>query len=199
MSNDESFQRLPLDLLGGSENAPTPGRKPPPLTREEVIGSPYHLHGPDAVREVERMEGKLTPAQKNVVKYEGFVNRPYYDDNDVLTYGVGQTGEYINKGFKESFKAHEDRARNNIKNFDKLPDEVKAELIQAEYRGDLGGSPKFLELFNAGKYREAAEEFLNHEEYKKRKKEGRDSVVKRMEAVRDAVRKLATPPGSWYN
>ena len=66
--------------------------------------------------------------------------------------------------------------------FDQFSEDVQAELIQAEYRGDLGGSPKFLRLFNQGQYRQAADEFLDNADYRRSLK-NKTGVHKRMERV----------------
>ena len=124
------------------------------------------LQGQDAIKHVSQMEGRpLSSKEARVIELEGYVPYAYYDTKQVPTYGVGQTKKWMDKPFSESFKAHEDRARKAIPSYDKLPEYLQSELTQAEYRGDLGISPTFKKLFNKGKYKEAAKEFLNHEEY----------------------------------
>ena len=54
-------------------------------------------------------------------------------------------------------------------------------LIDISYRGDLLPGMDWVDLLKRGKNVEAANEYLDHQEYKKRKKKGRDGVVKRME------------------
>jgi len=66
-------------------------------------------------------------------------------------------------------------------------DEMKVALIDITYRGDLisrqtGKLLKFVGHIKNKKFKEAAAEYLNHKEYKKRLKEGRDSVVRRMQS-----------------
>jgi len=145
------------------------------------------LYGNDAINAVEKLEGrKLSPIEKRVVVLEGFVPETYLDTKGIPTFGVGQTGEWANKSFGESFKHHEDLTRKLIKDYDKLPEELKAELVQSAYRGDLGGSPKTRLLFNEGKYEEAAKEFLNNKEYKA--KDTPQSIKDRMFAVAQAMK-----------
>lgn len=158
------------------------------MPKEKIIAhkdvGKFTLYGNDAIRAVEAKEGKLTPAQKRVIVLEGYVPVKYYDSKGVVTSGVGQTGEFIKKGFKESFKTHEKRAKSKIKGFDNLPDTMKAEFIQADYRGDLGQSPTAVKLFNQGKFKEAAKEFLNNAEYKGYTDAGTGgNIPARMEAV----------------
>ena len=161
--------------------------KQTPLTQDQLVNSPHLFYGNEAIAQVEAREGELTMAQKRVVGVEGFVSVPYLDSKDVPTIGVGQTKEYMGKTFKESFKIHEDKTRKFIPKYDNLPPEVQAELVQATYRGDLGGSPKFVELFNQGKYKEAADEFLDNDEYRETEHDG---IKDRMKAVAKAVRSM---------
>ena len=57
----------------------------------------------------------------------------------------------------------------------------QAVLVDISYRGDLLPDMDWVKLLQQGKNREAANEYLDHEEYKNRKKKGSDGVVKRME------------------
>lgn len=151
----------------------------------ELRGTGNIFIGQAAIDEVEKREGTLTAAQRRVVELEGFVNVPYLDKGGKAI-GVGQTGEFLTKTFKESFKIHEDRVRKSIPSYDTLPEPLKAELVQAEYRGDIGISPKFRKLFNAGKFSEAATEFLNNDEFKS--PDTLRGIKTRMQSVADAVR-----------
>jgi len=144
-------------------------------------------HGADAIAQVESSLGRpLTYAEKRVVEEEGYVATPYTDTKGITTQGVGQTGQWIEAGFEAAFAHHVDRTRNRIPNLDEYPEDLQAELIQAEYRGDLGHSPTFLRLFNQGNYAQASEEFLDNNDY-------RNSLVTntgvhgRMKRVSDAV------------
>lgn len=147
------------------------------------------LAGNKAVAAVEKQLGRpLSYAERRVVEEEGFVPQRYTDTKGVETFGVGQTGEWIEKGFPAAFQYHLERAERLIPTLPELPEYLQAELIQAEYRGDLGGSPKFREKFLQGAYDEAADEFLDNEDYRNSKK-NKTGVHKRMERVADAVRR----------
>lgn len=123
-------------------------------------------HGKEAIAEVTKLlDRELTLAERRVVEEEGYVPVPYEDSKGITTAGVGQTGRWITLGFEAAFKHHVWRCRNRIVLFDHLPEYLQAELVQSEYRGDLGGSPKAMYLFNAGKYYMAADEFLDHAEF----------------------------------
>ena len=148
-------------------------------------------HGSDAIAQVEANIGRpLTYAERRVVEEEGYVATPYTDTKGITTQGVGQTGKWIDAGFEAAFEHHVDRARNRIPNLDEYPEELQAELIQAEYRGDLGHSPTFLRLLNQGNYAQAAEEFLDNNDYRNSLVAG-TGVHGRMKRVSDAVASYA--------
>lgn len=91
--------------------------------------------------------------------------------------------------FKKDFEDHKKRIANKINNFDKLPQDLQVELIQAEYRGDAllksGKTPSWIKKFNKGTYKAAAKEFLNHREYKKSSTP--QQIKTRLESVADAI------------
>ena len=158
----------------------------------QVSEEPQHkvYYGKGAIKQVEKDEGKLTDIQQHLVTLEGYVRGEYKDTKGIVTRGVGQTGKFADMTFKQSFEAHVKRTKSRIRNFDALPDFVKQELIQAEYRGDLALSPKFRGLFNAGNYQEAAAEFLDSDDYRNSLEEG-TGVADRMEMVSEAIMKFA--------
>jgi len=177
----------------------TLGTRENPYKSSKDIPSSLKLSGPSAVKKVEQLiGGSLTLAQKRVVEEEGFVNAFYYDDakKPVLTYGIGQTNEYIDKGFLESFNAHKKRAMEAIPRLNDMPEALQAEIIQLEYRGDLrnkkGNLYKWVNQINNGEYNAAAQELLNHSEYKERKAKGNDGVTRRLEIAQNTISKFAT-------
>lgn len=172
----------------------TPQSMVDPVSRElefeEMQRPPRVLRGQDAIDKVSEMEGReLTLPEKVVIEEEGFVDGIYLDTKGVPTYGVGQTGKYIDMSFSESFKDHEDDARKYIPDYDDLNEEAKAAIMSAAYRGDLQQSPKFRKLFNAGKYEEAADEFLDNDDYRESLREG-TGVYKRFNRIVKAIRNL---------
>ena len=101
------------------------------------------------------------------------------------------TDQDAKKIFKKDFEDHKKRISNKINNFDKLPQDLKVELIQAEYRGDAslksGKTPSWIKKFNSGTYKAAAKEFLNHKEYKKSSTP--KQIKNRLESVADEIDK----------
>jgi GH24 family phage-related lysozyme (muramidase) len=82
--------------------------------------------------------------------------------------------------------------------WEELPQNLRNHLIDATFRGsfiphinDEGqqiGSPATIKLIKEGKFREAAREFINRDDYRKAKETGVNrGIIKRMDAVRDAL------------
>lgn len=133
--------------------------------------------------------GIIEPGMAHLIREEGFVPGEYADDVGIPTEGVGQTAENMGANFfTETYPKYETRARKKVKNYDKLPEETKNAVLSAVYRGDLG--PKAAKLIEQGKFEAAAKEYLNHKEYKQRKRDNpEDGVVKRMERNAEAIRR----------
>lgn len=161
-----------------------------PIANKALAKSGHQFYGQDAIAKVEELEGTLSEEEKRIVSLEGFVDVPYLDSEGNWTIGAGLSKKFKDSTFKEAFVKHRDRAAKSIKGFDELPELLRAELIQAEYRGDLGQSKKFREKFNKartmGDYILAAEEFLDNKDYRKSRKKG-TGIADRMQAVADAV------------
>jgi len=171
-----------VEALDGTESDMTFEAAEEPVVAKDVY------YGSDAIAKVSENLGRpLTFSEQRVVEEEGYVATPYTDTKGIITQGVGQTGEWIDKGFEAAFQHHVERARSRVTSFDSLPESLQAELVQGEYRGDLGGSPNFLRLLNAGEYDLAADEFLNNKDYRDSLGSG-TGVHKRMKRLSDAVR-----------
>lgn len=134
-------------------------------------------------------KGPLEPGMVHLLEEEGFVAGEYDDDVGISTEGVGMTGE--NKGknfFTETYPKYMARAAKKVKGFGAFPEDLQNAVLSAVYRGDLG--PKTAELLSKGEFDAAADEYLDHKEYKKRKeKNPEDGVVKRMERNAEVMRK----------
>lgn len=124
-------------------------------------------HGKQACDALEAAEGiELTERERRTVMVEGYATEPYRDTKGILTSGVGQTGEWLNRPFRDSFLHHAERARARFPDWRLLPAYLQSELIQSEYRGDLGLSPKACGHVKSGRWEDAATEFLNNAEYR---------------------------------
>ena len=135
--------------------------------------------------------GPLEPGMVHLLQEEGFTASNYDDDVGVDTQGVGQTAE--NKGknfFTETYPKYVARAQKKVKGYETLSPNLKDAVLSAVYRGDLG--PKASKLLSAGRFEEAADEYLDNKEYKKRKKKNpEDGVVLRMERNAATMREEA--------
>ena len=144
------------------------------------------FHGDQAVEQVAAKEGQLSFIEEFTVREEGYATGDYKDEKGITTSGAGQTGKFQKMSFKEAFAAHKAEADKAIPDLAKLPEEVQAPLYASWYRGMLSDSPKAIELINQGKYKEAADEFLDAKDYR----QGSEGVKRRMERVADALRGL---------
>ena len=127
--------------------------------------------------------------------------RPYTDDVGIYTIGIGHkigdgsksaknkwvkrygnsiSPQFAEKLFDKQLSFHLDRVK-DIFEIDNLSNEQAAVLVDISYRGDLLPKMQWVDLLKKGKNKAAANEYLDHKEYKRRKAKGRDGVVKRME------------------
>jgi hypothetical protein len=148
------------------------------------------LHGEAAVKAVEEREGrKLSYAEWRVVMVEGYATEIYPDTKNIPTVGVGQTGEWLHRSFKDAFQHHVERAKQRLPDLDEYPAFLFAEIIQAEYRGDLGYSKKACAHMRLGRWQIAAAEWLDHAEYKRA--DTSKGIKKRIKAVHYALMLMA--------
>jgi len=159
-----------------------------PWAKDEVPRHTYY--GKDAVKKYEEMSGtKLNNAQKRIVEIEGFVNGYYKDHKGILTYGVGQTGEYIQKGFQAAFEDKRDFVENIFGPSGVVGEKMSTELIQLAFRGDIKPGYRWVKMFNEGDFEGASVELLNHQEYKEYKAAGKEnSITKRLEVASNVMK-----------
>jgi GH24 family phage-related lysozyme (muramidase) len=131
--------------------------------------------------------GPIEPGMVHLLAEEGFSAANYDDDVGIDTQGVGQTAE--NKGknfFTETYPKYVARAQKKVKGYETLPQEVQNAVLSGVYRGDLG--PDTAKLLSERRFKEAADEYLDHDEYKARKEaDPKDGVVLRMKRNSDAM------------
>jgi GH24 family phage-related lysozyme (muramidase) len=137
---------------------------------------------------------------RRLISEEEFRAEPYQatKGEKFLTIGYGHYGPDVKEGQKLTKKQALDLLKKDINDrlpairkaipsFDNFSDDLKVEIAQSWFRGGISGSPKTLDLINQGKFKEAASEFLNNEEYRTAKERGRAGVIPRMEAVSTAL------------
>ena len=139
--------------------------------------------------------------KKEIRDVEGFRGKAYIPTpGDVPTIGYGftkgvkigdtMTKEEAEKRLSEEVNTRVEAIRKQIKDFDKFPEDVQVLMLSSWYRGSLSGSPKTKRLINEGKYEEAADEFLNNDEYKNAVARGRRGIRARMEKTAEAIKSL---------
>ena len=130
--------------------------------------------------------------------------KPYKDDIGIYTIGIGHkigdgskaaknkwvkryghsiTPKFAEKLFDKQLDYHLNRVKEIFGGtFNYFTNGQSGVLVDISYRGDLLPDMDWVELLQKGKNKEGAREYLNHKEYKNRKKKGKpDGVVKRME------------------
>ena len=129
--------------------------------------------------------------------------RPYKDDVGIYTIGIGNkigdgsesaknkwvkkygnsiSPKFAEQLFDKKLNFHLKRVKDIFGlSFNDLNDQQAAVLLDISYRGDLLPGMDWVKLLQQGKNVAAANEYLDHKEYKRRKSKGRDGVVKRME------------------
>ena len=73
--------------------------------------------------------------------------------------------------------------------FNQFSENLQLALFYEYYRGSVGQSTKTIKLINAGKYNEAAEEFLRNDEYINAKKLGKRGIRESMKKVSNLLKK----------
>mgnify|MGYP003678730671 CR=1 FL=1 len=93
--------------------------------------------GDEAVEEVQKLfpDILLNDVQKHVIRKEGYVAGEYTDVGRVAK-GVGQTGEFVDKTFLDTFAEKEDLARRLIPDYDSLSLDLQKAIMSGVYRGD---------------------------------------------------------------
>jgi len=85
--------------------------------------------------------------------------------------------DQVNKIFEADYNEHLERAHKLIPTLHEHPPEVQAALVSGVFRGHVTDSPKFLEHFNKGNYKEAAGEILNRKEYKEPARDAKGNII----------------------
>ena len=167
---------------------------------------------PQIVAELQ-LDNTITPAKINtkgksevemfadyIAEKEGFRSEAYLLKGEKnYTIGYGHNSPDVKKGqtiTKEEAKelllkdveSRVPELQNAFKDFNKFNLNLKQNLMSSWFRGSLVGSPNTRKLINAGKFKEAADEFLKHDEYKTAVENEKPGIRPRMEATAEALR-----------
>jgi GH24 family phage-related lysozyme (muramidase) len=121
-------------------------------------------------------------------KHEGKIPKPYKDSKGNYTAGVGHKitdkekhllknkkdipDTIIEELFKKDCLIAVNKAKSFLPKFLQYPLHLQAAIVDGFFRGDLAGSSKTLKLMRAGKWNEAARQYLHNEEYKQSLSQG---------------------------
>ena len=146
------------------------------------------LHGADAVAKARELLGRpLSASEAHIASVEGYSLETYDDTKGVKTVGFGQTGEFSGMPFDEVVSTFENRTRGIIPAYDSLPEALQLRLLDSTYRGGISGSEDTLKHVNAGRWQEAATEFLDHGDFRN-SQAGNGAIAERMQTTSDAMK-----------
>jgi len=97
--------------------------------------------------------------------------------------------EQIDQLAEHDINEHLERARSRFPQFDTYPDYLQKALLDGIYRGDIG--PKTQQLINAGQWQQAADEYINRQDYRDAEKKGMRGIRTRMDKNRAAMLQFA--------
>jgi len=198
----------PVEETPAVEDEETPGlfkrKTKPPKTLKEILpdfrgGEPEDT-GLDAFQASLVKPVALASVDdftKQIIKDEG---KPFleatkvFEDEKNFTIGYGRnnasikegdkiTLEQANKNLAEDVEVRLEEIQDLIPNFSNLSQPLQIALFSEYYRGSVRQSPKTVALINAGRYQEAAAEFLNNDEYRNAVKRKRRGIRNRMVRV----------------
>ena len=143
----------------------------------------------------------LTDLTEFLKKAEGFRAEPYRatQGEEHLTIGYGHYGSDVKQGqslteqqaealLVQDINQRLPAVRSNIHAFDNLSLNLRVQIAQSWFRGGISGSPDTIRLINQGKFSEAADEFLDNDEYRNAAQRGRRGVIARMDGLANALR-----------
>ena len=137
-------------------------------------------------------------------KDEGFKPEPYKPNpkEKYFTIGYGHYGPDVKPGMSIDKAAAErllDRdvrsrmqtIKKALPDFLSFPESLQDAIFSEHYRGSIMQSPKTRRLINERRYREAAVEFLNNDQYRNAEADGIPGIRPRMERVSSELIKFA--------
>lgn len=181
----------------------TEGSPPSPLGDVEVPSQemPLQEQSSETAPQITQGTSFEDALVSRLIKEEEFKGTAYRatEGETYLTLGYGHYGPDVKEGqtiteekalelLRQDINERLPAIRKAIPNFDNLSQNLKVEIAQSWFRGGMSGSPKTIKLINSGKFKEAATEFLDNEEYRTARKRGRAGIIPRMEGVADALR-----------
>ena len=168
-------------------------RSSPSLEVEEDGGPPADDSFDEAILHTIRYyEGAPILKARKPVKGDPYTvgyGRTRDDQGNLIKKGAKITEEQADRYLREDVKKRMPELRKAYPDFNSYPAEVQQHIASSYYRGTLtpSHSPKTRKLINAGKFKEAAAELLDNDEYRNAKKNNRAGIRNRMEDTATAI------------
>ena len=190
--------------LGNLFSPSTPPAIEEPVSRTEVRSSP-HLEAEEdggivaddsfdeaILHTIRYYEGAPILKARKPVKGDPYTvgyGRTRDDQGNLIKKGAKITEEQADRYLREDVKKRMPELRKAYPDFNSYPAEVQRHIASSYYRGTLtpSHSPKTRKLINAGKFKEAASELLDNDEYRNAKKNNRAGIRNRMEDTATAL------------
>lgn len=200
---DKTEEAIPtLPRMGAAPRMPTSAATAPEMPVVDPVSAEGSTRGETPVsQQQDEAIDLITRIEERLIPLEDFVGEAYkpVESEEYYTIGYGHYGPQVNPDdvmTKEEARQQlrrdiEERLpviRRRIPEYDNLSPELQVEIAQGWFRGDISGSPKTISLINEGKFEEAAEEFLDNDEYRRAEELGKPGIRPRMEAISAALR-----------
>jgi len=139
----------------------------------------------DIIREEEGL--KLEAYKPDLTEEHHTIAYGHYgpDVKEGMTVTLEEAENYLDKDIRIRLN----EINRAIPKFNSFSQDLQTSLFSEYYRGSIPQSPNTRKLINEGKYSQAAEEFLNNDEYRNAEKLGIRGIKGRMEKVFNALKK----------
>ena len=143
----------------------------------------------DFTDKIKKEEGKPFLKAERLFNEKNFTIG-YGRNNANVKEGDTITQEQADKFLSEDINVRLKEIQRLIPNFATFPRELQLALFSEYYRGSIRQSPNTVKLINQGRYKEAAGEFLDNEEYRTAEEKGKSGIIGRMKEVFDELNKF---------
>tara|TARA_R110002126_G_scaffold65440_4_gene166855 strand:- start:33 stop:578 length:546 start_codon:yes stop_codon:yes gene_type:complete len=144
---------------------------------------------------LKKFEGHLPKATR--LKFFNKVENKWETEKH-FTIGFGDYGAHVKEGdtqtpeaslpfLKKNITDRLPEIRRAIPKFDSLSEKRKDAIVVGWFRGSIKPNHKTVALINQGKFLEAGEEFLDHDDYRTAMNKGKAGLVTRMEYVSKGI------------
>ena len=194
---------LTPDVMLGVVPEPSNRMLPSGLPQGKLIGSqgmdPFDAS--QYMQTLEADEGFIDVAKRLQKGTDPITGDPIFEE--FPTGGFGEYGPQVKVGqvytkeedlprFQQRVEDRMGYMKETFPDFANLPFDVRDSMISSNYRGSLPGSPKTIDLINAGQFKEAGDEFLDNDEYEDAEgNKSKSGIRGRMERLSNALKGIA--------